>query len=167
MPWPSGEMRYAFVVDPRLDAKLCVPDAMRPEGRIQPTIIGEQYLPAIGDWYGKRTTGDSYLDRVEWMWCGDGIAGEIFKAMEEIVLTQAYVLERKDGVLRTWNCRVRQNERGRLKITPADDVVSRLHLNLQRSHEVVATFAGSKTASGVYQPGMHWIGPGDLPEDLQ
>ena len=165
--WPSGEMCCAFVPDPRLQVPLRVPDPKQPEGCLQPTWIGQQYLRGIGAWYGKRTAGDSAMDRVQWMWCGDGITCEIFKAMEEIVLTHAYVLERKDGSLLTWNCSSRQDQRGHLILVPAEDVVVRIHLNLQRPHEVRASFALGKTVSRVYQPGLHWIGPGGTPEDLR
>jgi hypothetical protein len=167
--WPKGELRYAFLVDPRITGTVLVPDGKRRDGQQVRKTLGEQYLPGIGDWYGRTTVGDSPLDRVDWKWQGDGCAIEGIKAMAEIVLAQAYVLQRADGSLFTWNCRASlRNAHGLLTIETSEDVVSRIHLNLREPCKVLARFfGGRKEVSGGYSPGMHWIGPGGEPEELQ
>jgi hypothetical protein len=167
--WPKGDLRYAFMVDPRITGTVLVPDGKQPDGKQVRGTFGEQYLPGIGDWYGRTTVGDSPLDRVEWKWQGDGCAIEGIKAMAEIVLAQAYVLQRADGSLLTWNCRAGlHNTRGILTVETSEDVVSRIHLNLRKPCKVRARFfGGKKEVCGVYSPGMHWIGPGGEPEELR
>jgi hypothetical protein len=148
---------------------LIVPDSKLPDGRSEPKTFGEQYLPGIGEWFGRTTEGNSLIDRVEWKWCGDGIAIEGFKAMKEIVLNQAYVLERADGSFMTWNCSsCSRDAQGVLTVEPAEKIVTRVHLNLQNPGKVIARFAGSREkVSGNYSRGMHWIGPGGKPEELR
>ena len=90
---------------------------------------------------------------------------EIFKALEEVALTAAYVIERDDGSLSTYNC-VATRTNGTITITPSEAVVSRLHLNLKNTHRVTADFASGAEVSGSYS-GMQWVGPGGVPEDLR
>lgn len=165
LDWPSGRLRWAFVPDPQVAAGEWRPD---PSGtaRYEKKTVGQSYLPTIGEHFGRSTAGSGYLDRVEWSWCGDGTAFEIFKAMEEIAVSQAYVLERADGSFRTYNCKL-EKQGGSLVVAPNDPVVSRIHLNLRRQCQVQATFGDGTKVSLPAGPGMQWIGPGGLPEDLR
>jgi|GEM_PF-4986087 len=47
----------------------------------------------------------------------DNDVHEVFKAMTEITLTSAFVLERENGEIVSWNCKVKR-EGGSLVITP-------------------------------------------------
>ena len=107
--------------------------------------------------------------------CGDMAGGEagncdndvheIFKALEEAALTSAYLIEREDGSLSTYNCTAKKVF-GTINITLAEDVISRVHLNLKKKHKVKVEFASGDTVSGYYS-GMQWVGPGGIPEDLR
>lgn len=97
--------------------------------------------------------------------CCDNDVHEVFKAMAECALTAAYVLERADGQIATWNCAVRKHETG-LEVIPAERVVSRLHLNLRNKQAVKVIFGSGETVSGELV-GMQWLGPGGTPELLR
>jgi hypothetical protein len=45
----------------------------------------------------------------------------------------------------------------------AEDVVSRVHVNLNKAHQVTATF-GNDSTQPIEAKGMQWIGPGGTPE---
>jgi hypothetical protein len=166
MEWPSGTLRQAFVIDPHLAAGERVPDPSDPTwGRYEERILSEEYLRTIGGWYGRRTEGDTYMDRVGWAWTGDGIPYEIFKAMEEIALTSAYVLEREDGSFLAYNGAVSERK-GVLTVRPSEAIASRVHLNLRSPHDVAVSFADGPFAAPA-PAGMTWVGPGGVPEDIR
>ena len=137
--WPSGTLRQAYVVDPYLEAFKRVPDSQDPYGRKEPHIYGEEYLETIGEWYGQSTEGNNYMDRVEWGCSGDGIPYEYFKAMEELALTAAYVVQREDGTFKTYNCSLEKSN-NKLTVTPAENIVRRVHFNLKSEYECDVVF---------------------------
>ena len=153
--WPAGRLHYSFVPDPHLLIAELKPDAVQPAGVPEPTFLGEHYLKAIGEWYGRSTPGTDYLDRVEWGWTGDGTAFEIIKAMEEIALTAGYVLERADGSLIGYNCSVCLTE-GAIEVIPAETIVRRVHVNLKTPRPVRVRFT-SATVSADCRVGMQWL----------
>ena len=81
---------------------------------------------------------------------------EVFKALEEVALTAAYVVEWEDGEIVGYNCRVEQDV-DILNITPVEKIVSRVHLNLRKTH-VISCFFATETVDGSYS-GLQWIGP--------
>jgi hypothetical protein len=167
--WPSGTLRQAFVIDPHIHNSELVPAPELKATRYakhEPRITSQDYIKTIGNWFGRTTEGTDYLDRVEWDWTGDGIPYEIFKAMEEMAVAAAYVIEREDGTIKGYNCTVRKSW-GSLKIIPTEDVVSRIHLNLKKSHKIKVTFGSGEKISGTYGNGMKWVGPGGIPPDLR
>ena len=96
-------------------------------------IIGEQYLPMIASFHypdHEPVFGNGWNSG--WCCCND--VHEIFIAMAEVVLTCAYVIERTNGQLVTWNCRATRDDTGAISIQLAEDIVSRVHLNLQQPH---------------------------------
>lgn len=165
----SGELRWAFVPDPYVKASLWEQDPASPDrGRSVAKVVGEQYLPMISGWYrapdGKKVTG---------YWgdndggCCDNDVHEIFKCLEEVALTSAYVVEHAGGKIESWNATVSFDENGDLVVRPADRFVSRVHLNLKSSRRVQVRFYTGFPVNKVYQPGMRWIGPGGMPEPLR
>jgi hypothetical protein len=156
LEWPSGRLRQAFVIDPHVRNLQRFPDPTNPRwGRAVETITCEDYIGTIGDWWGRTTKGDTYLDRAEWGWEGDGIPYEIFKALEEIAVTQAFVIERADGTLVGYNCAVASNG-NLLTVTPSESIVERMHVNLKTPRYVRVNFA-NKTLSAKCQAGMTWL----------
>jgi len=160
----TGELRWGFIPDPYREVTLLEPNPENPKrGKRVNHIIGESYLPMIGAFHfpdkepnpGNRETG--------WACCND--VHEVFIAMEEVALTSAYVIERPDGTWSTYNCKATVDADGLLTIDPAESVVSRVHLNLQKPHRVKLAMKDSKEVAA--SAGMQWIGPGGIPEILR
>ena len=83
---------------------------------------------------------------------------EHFRVMTEQFVPNAFVLERADGTLRNWNCQITRED-DRILVTPAEAVVSRVHLNLHRAARVEVAFSTGLLKASV-SSGMSWIGPG-------
>ena len=123
----SGELRWAFIPDPYIKADLFEPDpAQAGKARYVSRVIGEQYLPMISGWYRAPTNtfvnGYLAMGGVPGGSC-DNDVHEIFKCLGEVALTSAYVLERADGSLGTWNCTA-QFSGDNLVIVPAEACVN-------------------------------------------
>ena len=161
----SGELRWAFIPDPYIEANVFVQDPQQQgRGIIEKQIIGEQYLPMVSGWWkapvGKAVRG--YSTTIQGSSC-DNDVHEVFKAMAEITLTSAFVLERANGEIVSWNCKVKPVG-GVLVITPNESIISRVHLNFKKEHSVSIKFGN--LVSGKFK-GMEWVGYGGMPELLQ
>jgi hypothetical protein len=156
LEWPSGRLRQAFVIDPHVRNVEHFPDPANPRwGRTVETVTCEDYIGTIGDWWSPTTKGDGYLDRAEWGWTGDGIPYEIFKAMEEIALTQAFVIERADGTIIGYNCGVSLKDKT-IEVIPAEIIVQRVHVNLKTPRQVRVSFANERVSANC-QAGTQWL----------
>lgn len=158
----TGKVRWAFVPDPYREVTMLVPDANYPrEGKRVDAIIGEQYVPMIASFHypdHEPVFGNGWTSG--WCCCND--VHEIFIAMAEVVLTCAYVIERTNGQLVTWNCRATWDDAGVITVEPAEDIVNRVHVNLREPHLVNTKFAKA-SAVKVRAQGLQWIGPGGVP----
>ena len=161
----TGELRWAFVPDPYREVTLLEPNPDNPKrGKRVERIIGESYIPMIAAFHSpdkEPISGNS--PTVGWTCCND--VHEIFISMEEVALTSAYVIERKDGSWSTYNCKAAVDAKGLLTIEPAESVIKRVHLNLRKPRRVKARFEGAQEVAAT--DGMQWIGPGGIPEILR
>ena len=159
----TGELRWAFVPDPYVQASVFQENPAAPG---KPTrvnkVVSEQYIPMISQWY-KPAKG-----KCVWAY-GDSGGGacnndvhEIFKCVGEVMLENAYVIERADGSLAGWNCTVSRDKNGTLQVVPAEACISRVHLNLKKGGAVGIAFSSGKLKS-MAKPGMRWVGPGGEP----
>ena len=159
----TGELRWAFVCDPYVHAAVLEASQDQPgKGRTVSRIIGETYMPMISSWYNAppNTWVTGYWGHDGG--CCDNDVHEIFKCLEEVALTSAYVLERPNGEIAVWNCSA-EDKGGTLVVTPAERVVVRIHLNLRKPRRLAAHFGEGQIEKGTYE-GMNWIGPGGAPE---
>lgn len=132
--YKTGKLRWAFVVDPYLEVRQI---AAPVEGVSFDDVTTGNPHP---DFYGSKSfiIGEQYVDMISsWQPVNsqDNDVHEIFKFMEEAVLTTAYVVERRDGSLAGYNCRV-ERRGGRLIVTPLEKQISELHLNLKSEYEI-------------------------------
>jgi hypothetical protein len=159
----TGELRWGFVPDPYREVTMLVADPAYPrQGKRVDAIIGEQYVPMIASFHypdHEPVFGNGWNSG--WCCCND--VHEIFTSLSEVALAAAYVLERANGDLVAWNCSATRSAAGVINIHPAEDIVSRVHLNLRSPHPVNATFAHGVAVSTQVQ-GLQWIGPGGTPE---
>lgn len=164
----TGELRWGFVPDPYIRASVWEEDPATPGKPIRNNkVIGEQYIPMIAQWYkpakGKWVHGyaESYFGG-----CCNNDVHEIFKCVGEVMFENAHVLEREDGSLVGWNCKVTRDRKGTLQVLPAESCVRRVHLNLKKGSAVQIAFADGKFKT-VAKPGMMWVGPGGEPFSIR
>jgi hypothetical protein len=159
----TGQLRWAFVPDPYREATVLEPNPENPKrGKRVGQIIGEQYVPMIAAFHSpdrEPVCGNGWDSG--WTCCND--VNEVFISLAEVALTSAYVIERANGDLITWNCTSTVDAVGGINIKMAEDVVSRVHVNLNKAHQVTATF-GNDSTQPIEAKGMQWIGPGGTPE---
>ena len=157
--YKTGQLRWAFVVDPYLKVRqTCSADTHvtadslsfgNPHPDLYQTrnfVIGEQYVNMVSDWQTVNTQ--------------DNDVHELFKFMGEAFLTNAFVVERPDGSLKGYNCRI-ERKGDRITVKADEPQIINLHCNVHTPFTV--TFGGkTKTVEGgtsgwvfgknVYQP---------------
>jgi hypothetical protein len=151
----TGVLRWAFVPDPFVRASAWEEDADNPgQGLRVERIVGEQYIDMISGWW--KTPAD-VLTGGYWGQggCCDNDVHEVFKCVEEVALTSAYVIERADGDVVTWNCRAEKSGDG-LTVDPAEEIVDSVHVNLRRTRDVRVRLAGAEPITRRVE-GMQWI----------
>ena len=79
--------------------------------------------------------------------------------MEDIDVAYAFVIERADGTLAGYNCKVVMKE-SPLEITPAEAIVRRVHVNLKTPRQVRVGFTG-QSVSATCPAGMQWLAPSE------
>jgi hypothetical protein len=167
----TGLLRWAFVPDPYIEAQQFVPDIDKPgQGKNISSIIGEQWLPMISDWWrvpkGEIGTLEQFKTKgfqiVSQGWSCDNDVHETFRILADEVIPNAFVLEREDGSLHTMNCTV-ERKGDALFIKLQENVVSRVHFNLKNTHKVIIPFA-KETIKQTVGKGFHWVGPSGIPE---
>ena len=130
----TGDLRWAFVVDPYLRVRqACSADTHvtadslsfgNPHPDLYDTrtfVIGEQYVNMISDWQGVNTQ--------------DNDVHEVFKFMGEAMLTNAFVVERADGAVVGYNCRVTR-QGNTLQVEADEKQMTNLHCNLRNAYKV-------------------------------
>jgi hypothetical protein len=166
----TGVLRWAFVPDPYIEAQEFVPDPDNPgQGKRVPAIIGEQWLPMISDWW---RVPEGQIGSLDWKpggfhgfsqgWSCDNDVHEHFRILAEDFVPNAFVLEREDGSIRTMNCQAECTGHV-LTLTLAEKTISRIHFNLKNDFKVIVLFAEENVEQTV-ERGMHWVGPGGVPE---
>ena len=136
--YKTGDLRWAFVVDPYLRVtQACSADTHvtadslsfgNPHPQLYKTrqfTIGEQYVPMISDWQTVNTQ--------------DNDVHELFKYIGESMLTNAFVIEREDGQLYGYNCKVTKHG-DRWSVEPNERQMTNLHCNLRHAQKI--TFRG-------------------------
>ncbi|MEN8122922.1 MAG: hypothetical protein ABFS35_21460, partial [Bacteroidota bacterium] len=107
----------------------------------QKYVAGEQYIDMVSDWFYANSN--------------DNDVHEHFKCLEEIALSKAYVAEKANGEILSYNCSaIRENDK--ISITPNEDLTSKVHLNLKFKTTVEVLFK-SKTVTKKVNTQMTWI----------
>ena len=147
----TGDLRWAFVVDPHLRVEqACSADTHytadslsfgNPHPRLYDTrqfVIGEQYVNMVSNWQTVNTQ--------------DNDVHELFKCIGESVLANAFIIERADGEIIGYNCKVFCNG-NTLKVEADEKQITNLHCNLKKAY-TVQFGRNKKEVSGSY---MGWI----------
>ncbi len=157
----SGELRWGFCVDPYLKGDLLVKDTLfagrENKGVRSSNPVGEQYVEMISGWYKAKpntwVTGYWEPDGG----CCDNDVHEIFKCLEETALTNAFVVEQKDGSLRGYNCTIKSAGQT-IEISPNEEVVSKVNINIKKNSKIQIHFKNKVVTDEVKSGEMKWIG---------
>ncbi len=138
----DGKIRWGFLPDPYLESWVCVPDKKEPQGWGRcDSIVGEQYLDLISNWL-RPANQDQICDFGQSGGSGDNTVFEMFKALEECVMTTAYVVVPSSGDVEAWNCRARLSD-GELVVDNMETSVAKVHVNARRPVRVTLKAAGA------------------------
>lgn len=151
----TGKVRWAFVTDPFVQARQVAgpvigssPDSLsfgNPHPDLYGTrnlIVGEQYVDMISSWQGINTQ--------------DNDVHEVFRFIGESFLKNAFVIENEDGSLSCYNCSAKRI-RNRIDVKPAEECITRLHLNLIEERDIRFRSETKKVESG-----LSWFDGNDL-----
>lgn len=140
----TGDLRWAFVVDPYLKVKQArsadthvTADSLsfgNPHPELYDTrefIIGEEYVNMISDWQTVNTQ--------------DNDVHELFKCIGETMLTNAFIIEQPDGKIKGYNCQVTR-QGNQLTVKADEKQITHLHCNLKQPH--IVTFQGQRREVG-------------------
>ncbi|WP_053985996.1 hypothetical protein [Niameybacter massiliensis] len=134
----TGELRWAFIVDPYVEAQIFVPNEQVPgQGKLVSKVVGEEYISMVSDWWKcdqeQVTHCYAFPNRgeQEGHYKGgacDNDVHEHFKCLEEVALTKAYVHQDQEELL-NYNCKVAQTAEG-MFITPSEDLVEEIVISI-------------------------------------
>jgi hypothetical protein len=88
--------------------------------------------------------------------CCDNDVHEIFKCLEETVLTSAFVVELSDGTIRPYNCKIEFTD-GYMEVTPDENVIDKVHFNLKRDAAVRIHFSSRIVNAFLNKSELKWI----------
>ena len=103
--------------------------------------MGEQYFDLISNWL-RPANQDQICDFGQSGGSGDNTVFEMFKALEECVMTTAYVVVPSSGDVEAWNCRARLSD-GELVVDNMETSVAKVHVNARRPVRVTLKAAGA------------------------
>lgn len=146
----TGELRWAFVVDPFIRARqVCEPvQGVDPDGldfgnphpdmyTCREFVLGEQYVPMISSWQPKNSQ--------------DNDVHEVFKFLGESFLSNAFIVERENGDIVGYNCKVKKAG-SCIRVIPDEAQIVHLHTNLKSQHTLC--WRGEKVS---VDEGCGWI----------
>lgn len=154
----TAELRWAFVSDPCIQANVWEEDPdSRGKGHAVDKVIGEQYLPMISQWYKAlpNTNMLSYGRNQDGGAC-DNDVHEIFKCLEETVLTSAYIVEHGTGEFACYNC-TGTVEGDSLTVRPHELQIKSVHFNLKASRDVTLVVENSEGFQECVSAGLSWV----------
>ena len=172
----DGTLRWAFIADPYRETKLWVKDEEASHGDVikgkhVDAVIGEEYVDMISYWWRapKNTWVPGYTGMGGSVTQGaacDNDVHEIFKALGEVALTKAYVSQKEDGSFEAYNCSVEQKDGG-LVITPSEDVVSNVSVQVNADTNVTVKFYDGDKSAAIAAGLPTWVSTRENAADLE
>ena len=172
----DGTLRWAFIADPYRNTGLWVKDEEASHddvivGKHVNTVIGEEYVDMISYWWRapKNTWVPGYTAMGGAVTQGaacDNDVHEVFKALGEVALTKAYVFQKDDGAYEAYNCTVEETDGG-LVITPAEDVVSNVSVQVNQDTNVTVKFYNGDLSTTVSAGLPQWVSTEENAADFE
>ncbi|UDQ98977.1 hypothetical protein AAEX28_02545 [Lentisphaerota bacterium WC36G] len=152
-----GVLNWAFVVDPNIYTEQICKDIFvaykcnqKKSGHyhthkypkaIKKYHISEEYLPMVGTWF----EGNS----------NDNNVHEVFKAMDEIILSNAFVIVNSDNITEVFNCN-NISINGLNKISFSSKLIKKVHFNLAINSSFIIDFEDGEAEIHL-AAGRHWM----------
>ncbi|TKG89236.1 hypothetical protein EYV94_25935 [Puteibacter caeruleilacunae] len=153
----SGKLRFSFTPDPYIETMQYLETPVGSgKAELQPVLLGESYIDMMSYWH--RYPHPTWRQK----WGIDNFVHEVFKCMEEVALTNAYIVEQPDGTFNTYNCEL-INEGGTLTVKANEELVDKLHVNLRNTYNI--DFYAKTSASYKEVTGVKWVGL--VPDDIK
>ncbi|TKG97049.1 hypothetical protein EYV94_01075 [Puteibacter caeruleilacunae] len=143
----TGDLRWGFVPSPYVKVVQTSKPHMKEDpdvysgGHFHPRkyphreyILGEQYVDMISDWIRANSQ--------------DNDVHEHFKCMEETVLANAFVIERDNGELVGYNCKV-ADKGGVVEVVPTEEQIKNVHFNVKGAYKVLVKTSGGEISEKV------------------
>lgn len=116
----DGNLNWAFVPDPYIKGKsLCKKECSFEKAGFCIRETGETYLPVISDWYRQnpkklvwqyiRHPGIPIFKKLDYGGSCDNNVHEHFKCLAETVFGKAFIHEKENGEIETYNCVINNN----------------------------------------------------------
>lgn len=124
----DGHLRWGFIPDPFISGWVLKPGEEERTTDYDNIIIGEQYMELISTWCKPEDPAE-YTVFGQWGGGGDGTVYEIYRALNECVLHNAFVVVDGNGGMRCWNCKAKMRRNGEIKVSGTSPCVTRAIVN--------------------------------------
>ena len=150
----SGKLRWAFMVNPFVEVT-----------QINRNIDSATSLNVPGIHYqanlysnSKYTMGEEYVDMVsDWFFANanDNDVHEHFKCLDEVALNKAYVAEKINGDIISYNC-IAEKKGDVILVQPSEAIIEMIHVNLTKKYNVQVRIENNIIEKKA-EKGMSWI----------
>ncbi|WP_304210566.1 hypothetical protein [Phocaeicola plebeius] len=149
----TGKLRWSFCANPFLPAQM----VSEPHPTASPDSITQYHLQPLHYKTNSFIIGEQYVDMISNMMffnTQDNDVHEVFKFIGEAFLHNAFVVERKDGSLKGYNCNVKR-ENGIIIVDPNEKLVDNVHINIKGKQQIkIKSLNGEKK---YVISGLKWI----------
>ena len=149
----TGRLRWSFCANPYLPARI----VSEPHPTAHPDSVTQYHLQPLHYKTNAVVVGEQYIDMISDMMffnTQDNDVHEVFKFIGEAFLCHAFVVEREDGSLKGYNCRVRYSG-DEIVVEPTEQLVEKVHINVKGKKKVRIS---SKSGNPVYTVSqMQWV----------
>ncbi len=165
----DGNLYWAFIADPQIKATLSVQkpgDTSEYGEKVgRQVTLGETYVDMITDWW-KTPQGMNVGGYYGQGGSCDNDVHEIFKAMEELVLTKAYVTENGDGTYETYNCTAEEKDGKLLVKADEEELTDEIIFNMASDKKTVNVQYSDKTSVETsVESGISHVKKSDIPSE--
>lgn len=130
----TGKLRWAFCANPFVPVQM----VSEPHPTANLDSVTHFHLQPLEYKTNNFIIGEQYIDMISNMMyfnTQDNDVHEVFKFIGEAFLHNAFVVEREDGTLKGYNCKIKR-ENDIIIIEPSEKLIDRIHLNLKSSKKI-------------------------------
>ena len=149
----TGKLRWSFCANPFISAQM----VSKPHPTASLDSITQYHMQPLDYKTNSFVLGEQYIDMIGNMMffnTQDNDVHEVFKFIGEAFLNNAFVVERSDGSIKGYNCKVNKVG-GILEVIPNEKFIERIHINVKGRKTILLTSKKGKKKYDVSS--MTWI----------